>query len=69
METEVRYYWTYMHPAWGRVMTKSPLSEASALEMLPDAVKVEGTEVLGPAPRLVGWGASEMPLADSDGNR
>jgi hypothetical protein len=51
MTTETRCHWHYTHPAWGRVITKEPFTEGDALQLLPDAERVEGTEVSMPAPR------------------
>jgi hypothetical protein len=42
---ETRCHWLYTHPAWGRVMTKEPFTESEARSLLPDAERVEGTEV------------------------
>jgi hypothetical protein len=30
MGVEIRSHWHYTHPAWGRVMTKEPFTEADA---------------------------------------
>lgn len=54
METETRCHWTYTHPAWGRVVTKEPFTEADALRLLPEAVRVEGTDVVVPARSCAG---------------
>ncbi len=61
METETRCHWHYTHPAWGRVMTKEPFNEFDARQLLPDAERVEGTEVVVPAPSKVGHGFDGKP--------
>ena len=51
-ETETCCHWYHTHPAWSRVQTKEPFAESDALRLLPDAERVEGSEVVAPVPTV-----------------
>lgn len=67
MTTETRCHWLYTHPAWGRVMTKAPFNERDARCLLPDAERVEGTDVVVPEPLNVGHTFASGLVRRSDG--
>jgi hypothetical protein len=67
VETEIRCHWTYTHPAWGRVMTMDPFTEADALRLLPDAERAEGTDVVAPIPLRVGHAFASGLVRRKDG--
>lgn len=54
-------------PAWGRVITKEPFSEADAGRLLPDAERVEGTDVVVLEPLNVGHTFASGLVRRSDG--
>ena len=67
MQSETRCHWLYTHPAWGRVMTKEPFTDSEARSLLPDAGRVDGTEVVVPTPARVGHAFASGLVRRDDG--